>query len=327
MKILVTGAAGFIGYFLSRELAKDPENYIICVDDFSRGEYDVALRCLAEMNNVSFECLDLTDPDEIADLPNDVSFVYHLAAFNGTQNFYDRPFDVLKSSTLPAIHLLEKYAFNGELSRFIYAGSSEAYAGTVTQFGWAIPTDESVPLCVDDVTNPRWSYATAKLHGEVSTIATCNATGVDWLVVRYHNVYGPRMGMHHVIPDFFNRAKKGEYSVFGWEHTRSFMYVKDAVEATRLLAHAKVARNQVVNIGSENEVRILDLAYDMMNVIGVQDEISCFPGPKGSVSRRTPDIQKLRSLTGFRERWKLHEGLAKAADYYYYDKPDAMVDD
>jgi nucleoside-diphosphate-sugar epimerase len=316
-RIMVTGAAGFIGYHLARRLARQPGTRLVLVDNFARGKDDELYGRLCGESNVEAYDVDLTDPAQVAHLPDDIDVIYHEAALNGTQNFYERPYEVLRCGTLPTFHLVEKYVRAGRLARFVYAGTPESYASTVSRFDWEVPTDETVPLCVDDVFNERWSYAAAKIHGEVLSINACRQFGVPFSIVRYHNVFGPRMGDKHVVPDFLMRLADGRAELNGHEDTRSFLYVDDAVEATLLVGESPATVGQVVNVGGEAELTMLELAGRMMYLLGRNpEEIVLHPSPPGSVKRRVPSIRKLRELTGFRARWSLDDGLAETIRFY-----------
>lgn len=313
-RFLITGAAGFIGYALAMRLAERGEE-VICVDCFVRGEADPAYEALGQRANVTRIDCDLTDPVAVAALPDEVDVIFHMAALNGTQNFYERPFEVVRHCTLPTLNLLTKYA-SLPVERFIYAGTSEAYASTVTRFGWPVPTAEDVPLSFDDPSNVRWSYGASKMHGEVAVFAAAAQGGLKHSVIRYHNAYGPRMGDKHVVPDFLIRGRKGEYILYGWEDTRAFIYIDDAVTATIAVAETRACEGQVVNIGATRETRIDELGRLMMEAAGWSGEIVLEPSPKGSVKRRAPDVSKLVALTGFHEEWSLEDGLRETAQYY-----------
>jgi nucleoside-diphosphate-sugar epimerase len=321
MRALVTGAAGFLGYHLARALLARGDE-VVLVDSFVRGEADAAYAELARHPRAAAFDLDLTDAAAVCRTlpsPAGIDAVFHLAALNGTQNFYERPLEVLRCSTLPCFALLDWLATGARprATRFVYAGSSESYAATVDRFGWAVPTAEDVPLCIGDVANPRWSYAVSKLHGEVLTAQGCRALDLPWTVVRYHNAYGPRMGDKHVMPDFLARARDtGRCALYGHEETRSFIYVDDAVAATLALAAHPGAAGEVVNVGGAQEVAIADLGRLMMRVCGLDGPLELHPAPPGSVRRRAPDLAKLRRLTGFAETVPLEEGIARTAAFY-----------
>lgn len=316
-RILITGAAGFIGYHLARRLAAEPNVELLLVDNFARGANDALYQQLCRRPNVRAFDVDLADPAQVATLPDEADVIYHQAALNGTQNFYERPYEVLRCGTLPTFYLIDHYVRRGRLSRFVFAGTPESYASTVSRFGWQVPTDESVPLCVDDVFNERWSYAAAKIHGEVLTINACRQYEVPFSVIRYHNVYGPRMGDKHVVPDFLDRLSRGVAELHGHADTRAFLYVDDAIEATLRVGQGPHTAGEVINIGSEQELTILELAREMMRLADRDpDQIVLHPSPPGSVKRRAPSTAKLRELTGFEPRWSLADGLAETMRFY-----------
>ena len=184
-------------------------------------------------------------------------------------------------------------------------------------FKWDVPTNEDVPLCVNDIRNVRWSYAVSKIHGEAVMVSANKQYGMPYTIIRYHNVYGPRMGDKHVIPDFIERAKNGVYKLFGCHNTRTFIYVEDAVRASVELALSSKAENDIFNVGGEEEISMYDLGRLILQLMGLDDtEIECYPPPKGSVMRRVPDITKLKGAIDFVPRWSLIDGLRKTIDYY-----------
>lgn len=323
-RILISGAAGFIGYHLARRLAARADHEVICIDNFARGARDKAFLALIAQDNVRFVETDLCDESAVKALPVDIDYVYHLAALNGTQNFYERPLDVIRCCTLPTLFLAEHYSTAKQLKRFVYAATSEAYASTVTRFGWPVPTAEDVPLSIDDVTNPRWSYAASKMHGEIVTAQAGTARGMPYSIIRYHNAYGPRMGDRHVIPDFFERVRDDKYELFGHADTRSFLYIDDAVTATLAVGETQACKNEIVNVGGTEEITMLELGNKMLSVRGITADIIKHPSPSGSVKRRAPDVAKLQRLTGFQAQVSLEDGLAATARYYLDDMLDGF---
>ncbi len=314
--VMVTGAAGFIGFALADALSRQPDTHVIAVDNFIRGENDDAYKELSARNSVTAFELDLTDNAQVAQLPETCDVILHMAALNGTQNFYERPYDVVRCSTLPTFHLLDKYGPTGKLKRFVYAGSSEVYACTVKQFGWEVPTDEKVPASITDPSNERWSYGGSKLHGEILVTNACRQYPCEHTIIRYHNAYGPRMGDKHIIPDFLERMNQGKYELYGYEDTRSFIYIDDVVRATLELTECEAAANETVNVGSDNEMKILDLGQKMLDLSNIDAKIELHASPEGSVPRRSPNISKLRKLIDFKEEWTLDLGLEETMKFY-----------
>jgi len=282
--ILLTGANGFIGKHLQKNIK--------CITvDYNGCDYNG----------------DLSDPMFVNSLP-DVDTVIHLAAFNSTKNFYSTPFSVIDSIVTPTMNLLKRYPH----AHFVYAGSSEEYAGTVN-CGWAsIPTPESVALTIDDITNPRWCYASGKIAMESAVISNSVQNSNTYTIIRFHNIYGPGQE-NHFIPEFIDRLHEGNSVLYGWEDTRSFCYIDDAI---KLVAGVYNCKNQIINIGSNTETSILDVAHEIMDQMNIdRANLDLQPGVKGSTPRRAPDITKLLTLMPEFKFTSLKEGLSKCVNY------------
>jgi UDP-glucose 4-epimerase len=308
---LVTGAAGFIGNHLVQKLAREGHS-VLAVDSFLHPNAKSQIGILLEEPRVKVLKLDLSHADSVSSLPK-VDGVYHLAALNGTQNFYSHPWKTLWNTTVPTVMLLNHYA-KLDPDFFFYAGSSEAYASSITDFSYKVPTPEEVPLGISDPKEPRWSYGASKLHGEIACFAAQVEFGLPVVVGRFHNAYGPRMGIKHVIPDFINRGKEGVYELYGASNTRSFIFIDDAVDA--ILSLSEKAQGEIVNIGSPHEVSMRDLAKIIMTEAGWKGEVVEFDSPPGSVMRRAPDTQKLRNFVDVDAFVVLEEGIKRTVDYY-----------
>ena len=317
---LVTGGAGFIGFHLASHLAERGLDVTLC-DDFSRGRRDDELAALCARPNLRlFEC-DLTRPDLLAGLEGEFDYLYHLAAVNGTRRFYEMPDVVLRVNVLALVNVLDAWA-QGRFGRLLFASSSETYAGTARAGLLPIPTPEDVPLLLEDLSNPRLSYAVSKLLGEVMVTNYASARGLPATIVRYHNVYGPRMGNEHVIPQFANRilARADPFAIHGADDSRAFCFVDDAVRATRLVMECEAAAGQTVHVGDPTrELPIRDLAAIMFGLFDFHPAVDAGPSPEGSVARRCPDIARLTALTGFRPETSLEDGLRRTFDWYARD--------
>lgn len=294
MTDLVTGGAGFLGFHLARALADEGRDVVI-VDNMVRSEADPRFEALIARGNVTFIPGDLCDPRLVDGLPS-VSRVFHLAAYNGTQNFYENPHEVIRHSTIPTLNLLDRYARREQVDLFVYTGSSESYAAAVTRGLTPVPTPENTLLIIEDIANPRWSYAAGKLHGEVALAGSAGQFGVPWQVWRVHNCFGPRMGAKHVIPDFTERARRDIFELYGSADTRTFLYVDDATDIMCGLAASDAAMGEIVNVGGEGEMTMLELGRQILDIMGKEGEIDRKPSPRGSVARRSPDVTKLRRL-------------------------------
>jgi len=315
-KSLVTGGAGFIGFHLAKKLSEEQE--VLIADNFERGKKDSEFKKLLENKNISFVKMDLTNSNEFSKLDS-FDFVYHLAAINGTENFYKIPDKVIKVGILGTINMLDWFT-EQKKGKFLFSSSSETYAGTmkVLKENFPIPTPEEIPLTIDDPKNPRWSYGAGKIMSEVSIHCYNHLHNFDFSIVRYHNIYGPRMGTEHVIPQFIERIikKNFPFKIFGGEETRTFCYIDDAVNATKLVMENEKANKQTFHIGrSDEEIKIIDLAKKLFSIAKVNPEIKIELSPEGSVKRRCPDVSKLSAL-GYKPEVNLDKGLEKTFKWY-----------
>jgi nucleoside-diphosphate-sugar epimerase len=319
-KILITGGTGFIGFHLLRYLEQFGNNITI-IDDLSRGRRDKEFEDAIKQSNIRFIDADMTKKYFFKELGDYYDEIYHLAAVNGTKNFYNNPERVLEVNILSLMNMLD-WINAVNCGKFLFTSSSEAYAGTITEYGGEydyIPTKETIPLTINDVFNPRFSYGGSKLIGEILTINFLRAKNVPYSIVRYHNVYGPRMGFDHVIPEFckkiFDRANP--FPIFGMEETRAFCYVSDGVKATVAVMECEKTNQQIVHIGNgSEEIKILDMAFLLFKCADYKAKIEIKESPAGSVKRRCPDISKLTSLTGFIPEVKLEQGLKITYNWY-----------
>ena len=313
---LVLGGAGFIGYHLAARLVSEG-HAVTLVDDLSRGRRDREIDALCARSGVALVQADLTRPDALVPLPRRWDQVYMLAAVVGVRNVETDPARVVRTNTLALLHLLDW--LGPESGVLFFASTSETYAGGVSAGTVPVPTPEDVPLSVPDVAAPRFAYAASKILGEAAVIHTARARGLHAVIGRFHNVYGPRMGGDHVIPELSLRALRREnpFRVYGAEQRRAFCHVSDAVEAMLRLMTLPAAWGQVVNIGNDTEeTRIEDLARLILRTAGFDPDLHRVPAPAGSVARRCPDIARLRALTGFVPKVALEAGVGETFAWY-----------
>lgn len=319
MKYLVTGGTGFIGSALTRALLRD-EHQVTVLDNGSRGN---STRLAAYGGWVGLNVIngDVRNSYDVWRAMQGVETVIHLAYVQGTQTFYSHPKDVIDVAFKGILNVLEACEFLN-VRNLVMMSSSEAY-----QVADKTPTDETVPLVVPDILNPRYSYGGGKIASELAAQAWLEAGHLDRLIIpRPHNVYGPDMGCEHVIPEFALRMNKlvREYPeglipfpVQGsGQETRSFCYVDDFTAQMKLLL-APDTPNGIYHLGTQDEKRIAEVAgwvaacYDRM--------IKVVPGklPQGSPPRRCPDLSKIEALGWDRsKRVPFAEGIKKAVRWY-----------
>lgn len=316
--VLITGGAGFIGSNLAKYFVKNQYNVQI-LDNLFRGRIENIESILKDQNN-SFYNLDLAINDSIEIVQNILDefrpdFILHYAAINGTQYFYDLPYEVSVTNSLTTYHLLEglKLVLEGDSAyrpKFILASTSEAYNEPFN-----IPTNEN-DLTYTRITQLRDSYLTAKLMSEFYVKTFAHKYDIPFLIFRIFNVYGPNMiGSKYgqVIPEFIQRIKEGEYplKVFGnGSHTRCFTYIDDHVDISyRVIISDTV--NEIINIGNDDETSIKELAILILDKMGHTPKILYLKERDGDHKRRVPDISKLKSIVGDYKFRSLNSGISK----------------
>ena len=319
-RVLITGGAGFVGLHLARHLLEN--NYeVTLVDNFSRPNDDDDFLKVTDHKNCRTIKGDITSVNTFQYLEkNYYDYIYHLAAFNGTANFYNYPVEVLKTGVLGTINLLD-WIVGQDKGKILYTSSCEAYAGTMKVMGdeFPIPTSEDIPLSIDDVTNVRWSYGVGKLTSEIAF--NCYKHGRDfdrYCIVRPHNFFGPRMGFEHVVAQFIERIISNEtpFKIYGGEETRSFNYIDNVTESLVMLMETDKTNGEVYHIGNDKEeMKIIDLAKMLFEIAGKEPNFEILPAPEGSVKRRCPNIDKLRGL-GYDIIYPTKEGLEKTYNWY-----------
>jgi len=313
-RVVILGAAGFIGYHLAKSLAVEAKVDLLLVDNFIRGANDEDFLKLSGLQNVNFAELDLSKESSFENLFNKSDLVINCAALNGTQNFYQVPLDVMLNTGISAF-FAARYAALAQVHKYIYLGSSESYAGGVNLGFVGVPTSENVPLVIENVENIRWSYSLGKTFGEIACYSANSQLGLNFQILRIHNIYGPRMGNKHVIPDLIEKFRLGNMEVPGHGESRAFMYIDDLVGVVRFLIANENNDIKLMNVGSQTETLIKILAEKIAKVLEIEKAIKPLESWPGSVKRRLPDTSLLRSMYAFDET-SLDEGLDKTISWY-----------
>ena len=239
-----------------------------------------------------------------------------LASVVGVDYVNEMPHEIIRINTALIWNTLE-WLRNSKCGKVLFTSTSECYAGTIEAFDYKIPTSEQVPLTIQDIRHPRFTYAVTKMLGESGFIQYADKLGFDCTIVRYHNVYGPRMGFKHVIPHLAQRFLNGEnpFKVYGASQTRAFNFIDDAVEGT-VLAMERGRSGEIYHIGTEEEISIKELVVYTGKLMGFTGKYVDAPTYPGSVARRCPDISKAKNELGYEPKvsWKL--GLKETINWY-----------
>lgn len=318
MKILIIGGAGFIGFALLKELINHKASITI-IDDFSRGKMDKELKKINKNINVKLLRFDfLRYP--LNKISKNFDYVFNCAAIVGVKNVIKNPYKVLSLNTNINEKAIELCKLQKKLKKFIFFSSSEIYSISQKKNICKIPTDEKSNILFENSNSPRNSYMISKFYGE----KMCEYSGLPYLILRPHNIYGPRMGFSHVIPNIVYKAiKKNNIKVESPNHSRVFCFITDASQLVISLMKNKKAVNLTINLGSnDKEIKIKRLAFRIKKIIKSKKKLIPTKITTGSVSRRAPDIRLLlKYCKGFKFR-SLDNGLTETIDWYknFYEK-------
>ena len=313
--ILVTGGSGFLGSALVKKLLREGWQVRV-LDNNSRGH---ARRLEDVMDDIDFIVGDVRDYAVVENACEGVDVVAHLAYINGTEFFYSMPERILEVGIKGALNTIDACLAH-QIDRYWVLSSSEVY-----QRAERVPTDESAPLIVPDVLNPRYSYGGGKIATELLAVNYGRKAFRQLAVVRPHNVYGGDMGFEHVLPQLIMRAAhldrktpKGQTIDFpirgSGEQTRAFVYVDDFTEGC-YKAFTQAEKCSFFHIGTMDEVKIKDIVSIVLEVFGRKGNIVPSESPSGETDRRCPDIGRVQAL-GYKPKTNLKEGIEKMAKWY-----------
>lgn len=313
---LITGGAGFLGYHVAKILAAGGGR-VDLLDNLARGKVDADLKKLLSQGRARIRRVDLLDSKVARRLGRSYSQIYHFAAIVGVSNVLRRPYDVLEQNTSMTLNALSVARNQRRLKRFVFASTSEVYSGTLARYGLTLPTPESTPLSLPDLEQPRTSYMLSKIYGE----ALCLHSGLPITIVRPHNVYGPRMGLAHVIPELLKRSHEardgGQLEVFSPRHRRTFCFVDDAAELIVRLAARPAGLGRTLNIGAEKpEISIRRLAQLVIETVGRKLTIKARAQTPGSPARRCPDMRATARIASYRAQTGIEDGLKRTYEWY-----------
>lgn len=298
-KILITGGAGFIGSSLADYLLSKTKAQVVVADNYLTGRP----QNLPKSNRFRFIKADVNDFNDIASIFHSFGFdyVFHYAAVVGVKRTLDNPVMVLDD--LQGIRNILTLCKNTGVKRVFYASSSEVYGEPVH-----LPQHEhTTPL------NSRLPYAVVKNAGEAFCRSYYQEYGLEFTIFRFFNTYGPKQSPDFVISHFIDAAMVDKpITIFGdGMQTRTFCYIDDNLEASVNCLLQNKYVNDVVNIGNDQEISVLELARIIKKLTDSQSEIiHLAPLAEGDMTRRQPDIEKMQYLLN-RPLITLDEGLSK----------------
>ena len=308
MRYLVTGGAGFIGSHLVEHLVGAGQEVVV-LDDLSAGRRE---NCAPVRRRIRFIRGTVTDLSTCRRAMEGVDYVLHHAAVTSVQRSVDEPLVAHQVNATGTLNILLA-AREARVRRVVYAGSTSAYGNAA-----ALPNSE------DHIARPLGPYAAAKLGGEGYCIAFHATYGLETVVLRYFNIFGPRQDPQSqyaaAVPRFIAAAVQGEPpTIFGdGTQTRDFVYVANVVHANLLAARAPAARvaGQVFNVGSGNSVSVNDLWDRIRSLTGVPVLPRYAAGRPGEVKDSLASVAKAREIIGYEPVVDFDEGLRRTVAYF-----------
>lgn len=305
MRILVAGAAGFIGYHLSKRLLGEGHS-VVGLDSLTTGQ-PRNVKSLGENARFLFVRGDISQPIEAS---GKFDQIYNMACPASPVDFKYKAIEIMTTCSAGVRNLLDRARRDGAV--FLQASTSECYGDPQIH-----PQPETYWGNVNPI-GPRAPYDEGKRFAEALTMSYRRLQGVATRIVRIFNTYGPAMRADdgRALPTFIMQALKNEpITVHGdGSQTRSFCYVDDLVEGIVRLASSDYA--EPVNIGNDQEVTILQAAKDVVRLIGSRSEVRCVERPADDPERRRPDLARAREVLGWTPRVSRDEGFARTIEYF-----------
>lgn len=315
MRVLITGGAGFIGSHLAEALLRH-DHQVMVIDDLSTGRFSNIEHLVGHPGfRIALETI--TNETVMDRLVSECDVIFHLAAAVGVQLVVSHPVQVIETNVFGSgmvLRLANRYR-----RKVLLASTSEVYGKGVN-----VPYREEDDRLLGPTTRSRWSYACSKSMDEFLALAYHKQNGLPIVIFRLFNTVGPRQTGRYgmVVPRFVSQALRNEpITVYGdGAQTRCFADVRDVVRAILDLSDCSEAIGEVFNIGTTEEISMLDLAERVRILSGSQSEIIRIPYAEAyeegfeDFRRRVPDISKIEGVTGFTPQYRLDDILTSIID-------------
>lgn len=300
-KILITGGAGNVGGALANFIVSKGKYIVVVIDNLRTGS--ISKIPDQQENLFYFIKCDVNNYKDLAAvmLAWKFDYVFHYAALVGVKRTLENPIDVL--TDIEGIKNILDLSKNTGVKRIFFSSSSEVY-GEPVEF----PQNEyTTPL------NSRLPYAIVKNVGEAFFRSYYKEFGLEYSIFRFFNTYGPNQSSDFVVPKFIENAINGKpITIYGdGSQTRTFCYIKDNIDATFSIFESNTHRCEVINVGNDIEISILELASLVIKITKSHSKIIHLPAlDEGDMTRRLPDITKMRSILN-RELVSLEDGIKR----------------
>lgn len=304
MKILVTGAAGFIGSHLTEKILENPENEVIGIDCLigpTPGKLKTLnLQTLKHQSRFTFHQENLLDLN-LTDLLQGVDVVFHLAAIPGVRSSWGCEFEPYVFNNILATQRLLEACIGSSVKKFVFASTSSVYG------------DKSGQVSEDMELTPLSPYGATKLTGETMCKLYRENFGLPLVVLRYFTVYGPRQRPDMAFHRFIKQIILGEtLTIFGdGNQTRDFTYIDDCILGTTAVLEAENVLGETINIGGNEQASILEIIAMLENISNKKAKISFQQKVKGEPRQTWANIEKAKNLLSYSPRISLYEGLQK----------------
>ena len=316
-RVLIIGGAGFLGFNLAKKFLNNKYQVDI-IDNFQRGRKDKDFIKFSKSNKLKILNINIFKFNKTK-INKNYDYIFNLAAIVGVKNVLNNPYSVLINNLENKKKAIEIATYQKKLKKFIFTSTSEVYAGSLENKLLKFPTKESNIIALHNFKNPRATYMISKIYGEIM----CHNSGLPFLILRPHNIYGPRMGTSHVIPELiikFYKNAKNLIKINNPYHKRTFCYIDDAVSMIFKLTTNNKTKFKTFNIGNQSpEITMIDLSKKIYSIVSPRKKIKIIGNKREndySPKKRCPDTSSLKKIISLKKNSNLDQGIKKTFKWY-----------